>query len=39
MPFYLSGKDFGLRANTDNFSLDEMEEAFKFLKVEGKKVM
>lgn len=34
---YLSGKDFGLRANTDNFSLDEMAEAFKFLKSRGKK--
>ncbi|MCA1927131.1 MAG: U32 family peptidase [Calditerrivibrio sp.] len=34
---YLSGKDYGLRANTDNFSLEEMENAFDFLREKGKK--
>lgn len=34
---YLSGKDYGLRANTDNFSLEEMENAFDFLRKKGKK--
>ncbi|MCX8084761.1 MAG: U32 family peptidase [Calditerrivibrio sp.] len=34
---YLSGKDFGLRAAAGNFSLEEMKEAFEFLRSRGKK--
>lgn len=34
---YLSGKDFGLRASADNFTIEEMYEAFSFLHSKGKK--
>lgn len=34
---FMGGPAFGLRANAGNFSFDEMEEAFKYLHVRGKK--
>lgn len=34
---YLSGTDYGLRASADNFTIEEMNEAFKFLHERGKK--
>jgi len=34
---YFSGKSYGLRASADNFSIDEMDEAFKYLHSVGKK--
>lgn len=34
---YFSGKDYGLRASADNFTIEEMYEALKFLHSRGKK--
>ncbi len=34
---YLSGTDYGLRASADNFTIEEMYEAFRFLHSRGKK--
>lgn len=34
---FMGGPAFGLRANAGNFTFDEMEEAFKYLHVRGKK--
>ena len=34
---YFSGKQYGLRASAGNFSMDEMEQALKYLHSEGKK--
>lgn len=35
---YIGGKDFSLRANANNFSINEIEEACKFAHDKGKKV-
>ena len=35
---YLGGNDFGLRANTTNFSLDELKEGVLFAHSKGSKV-
>lgn len=35
---YLGGKDYGLRAYADNFTLEQMEEGIKFAHDRGKKV-
>ena len=35
---YVGGKKFGLRAQSDNFSLEEMEQGVKFAHKRGKKV-
>ncbi|MBY6272989.1 MAG: collagenase-like protease, partial [Bacillaceae bacterium] len=35
---YLAGREYGLRSNADNFSLEEMREGVRFARQHGAKV-